>query len=115
MPMPVAQDLDEVEDNNLQLGIDGAPLETVFSADPAESMVEIVREHSANAERWRHRGMALRRAAGGIKPAQQQLHRVKGCRQLPQLAAALEAIPTDESGPLEPQTAQISTVVDKSR
>lgn len=34
-----------------RLGIDGALLKTVFSTNPVESMIEIVREHSSNVKR----------------------------------------------------------------
>jgi putative transposase len=57
----------------------------------AESKIEIVREHSANVKRWRDRTMALRWAAAGMESARSQFRRIKGHRQLPQLAAALKA------------------------
>lgn len=43
-----------------RLGIGGTLLKTVFSTNPVESMIEIVREHSANVKRWRDGEMALR-------------------------------------------------------
>jgi transposase-like protein len=79
-----------------RLGIDGALLKTVFSTNPVESMIEIVREHSSNVKRWRHGEMTLRWAAAGMESARSQFRRVKGYRQLPQLAAALETATIDE-------------------
>lgn len=81
-----------------RLGIDGALLKTVFSTNPVESMIEIVREHSANVKRWRDGEMTLRWAAAGMESARRQFRRVKGYRQLPQLAAALEAATVDQPG-----------------
>jgi transposase-like protein len=86
-----------------RLGIGGALLKTVFSTNPVESMIEIVREHSANVKRWRDGEMTLRWAAAGMESARSQFRRVKGYRQLPQLAAALEAATDDESGLLDLQ------------
>ncbi len=84
-----------------RLGIDGALLKTVFSTNPVESMIEIVREHASNVRRWRDGEMTLRWAAAGMESARSQFRRVKGYRQLPQLAAALEAATIDEPGLLD--------------
>jgi len=84
-----------------KLKIDGALLKTVFSTNPVESMIEIVREHAANVKRWRDGEMALRWAAAGMVCAQDQFRRVKGYRQLPELARRLEAITTDEYGNID--------------
>ena len=84
-----------------RLGIDGALLKTVFPTNPVESMIEIVREHSSNVKRWRHGEMTLRWAAAGMESARSQFRRVKGYRQLPQLAAALETATIEEPGLLD--------------
>jgi putative transposase len=86
-----------------RLGIKGALLKTVFSTNPVESMIEIVREHSSNVKRWRDGEMTLRWAAAGMESARSQFRRVKGYRQLPQLAAVLEAATSDEPGLLDLQ------------
>jgi hypothetical protein len=54
-------------------------------------MIEIVREHAANSKRWRDGEMALWWAGAGMESARSQARRVKVCRQLPQLAAVLQA------------------------
>jgi putative transposase len=79
-----------------RLGITGTLLKTVFSTNPVESMIEIVRDHAANVKRWRDGTMALRWAAAGMEAARTQFRRIKGYRQLPQLAAALEAATADQ-------------------
>jgi transposase-like protein len=86
-----------------RLGITGPLLKTVFSTNPVESMIEIVREHSSNVKRWRDGEMTLRWAAAGMESARSQFRRVKGYRQLPQLAAVLEAVTADEPGLLDLQ------------
>ncbi|MGI8873101.1 MAG: IS256 family transposase, partial [Egibacteraceae bacterium] len=81
-----------------RLGVTGALLKTVESTNPAESMIEIVRDHSRRVKRWQHGEMALRWAAAGMLAAEAQFRRVKGYRQLPALLAALEAATADEPG-----------------
>ena len=73
----------------------------MFSTNPVESMIEIVREHAANVKRWRDGEMALRWAAAGMTCAQGQFRRVKGYRQLPELARRLEHLTTDQMGNLD--------------
>jgi transposase-like protein len=81
-----------------RLGIGGSLLQTVDSTNPVESMIEIVRDHSRRVKRWSSGEMALRWAAAGMLAAQTQFRRVKGFRELPQLAAALERATADEPG-----------------
>jgi putative transposase len=72
-----------------RLGVTGSLLKTVISTNPVESMIEIVRAHARNVKRWQDGDMRLRWAAAGMLAASAQFRRVKGYRQLPQLAAAL--------------------------
>jgi putative transposase len=73
-----------------RLGVTGSLLRTVMSTNPVESMIEIVRTHARNVKRWQPGDMRLRWAAAGMLTAATQFRRVKGYRQLPQLAAALQ-------------------------
>ena len=73
-----------------QLGITGSLLKTVMSTNPMESMIEIVRDHARNVKHWQRGEMRLRWAAAGMLAASTQFRRVKGYRQLPQLAIALQ-------------------------
>ncbi len=73
-----------------RLGVTGSLLRTVMSTNPVESMIEIVRNHARNVKRWQPGDMRLRWAAAGMLAAATQFRRVKGYRQLPQLAAALQ-------------------------
>lgn len=72
-----------------RLGVSGPLLKTVMSTNPIESMIEIVRAHARNVKRWQPGDMRLRWAAAGMLAASTQFRRVKGYRQLPQLATAL--------------------------
>ncbi len=64
-------------------------------------MIEIVRDHARRVKRWSSGEMALRWAAAGMLAAEGQFRRVKGYRELPQLARALEHATADEPGPLD--------------
>ncbi len=72
-----------------RLGVTGSLLRSLASTNPVESMIEIVRDHATRVQRWESGEMALRWAAAGMLCAHGQFHRVKGCRELPLLAAAL--------------------------
>ena len=54
-----------------------------------ESMIEICRDHAANVKRWRDGQMVLRWTAAGMINAERSFRRIKGYKQMPQLAAAL--------------------------
>ncbi|MGH9261811.1 MAG: IS256 family transposase, partial [Acidimicrobiales bacterium] len=80
-----------------RLGVTGSLLKTVMGTNPMESMIEIVRDHARNVKRWQPGDMRLRWAAAGMLAAAGQFRRVKGYRQLPQLARALRhAVSADD-------------------
>jgi transposase-like protein len=79
-----------------RLKVTGTLLKTVATTNPVESTVDIVRHHARNVKRWRDGDMRLRWAAAGMDQAAHQYRRVKGYRQLPQLAAALLAATADK-------------------
>jgi putative transposase len=74
-----------------RLGVTGSLLKTLASTNPVESMIEIIRDHAHRVKHWSSGDMALRWAAAGMTAAQAQFRRVKGHRQLPQLAHASSA------------------------
>jgi len=84
-----------------RLGVGGQLLQTVASTNPVESMIEILRDHARRVKRWSSGEMALRWAAAGMLAAERQFRRVKGYRELPRLAAALERATADEPGLLD--------------
>jgi hypothetical protein len=59
-----------------RLGITGSLLGTVVSTNPAESMIEMVRDHSRRLKNRENGEMALRWAAAGMPAAEQQFSRV---------------------------------------
>jgi len=73
-----------------RLGVGGSLLRTLESTNPIESMIDIVRDHATRVKHWESGEMALRWAAAGMLAAQGQFRRVKGYRELPLLAVALE-------------------------
>jgi putative transposase len=87
-----------------RLGVRGTLLATVMSTNPVESMIEIVRNHARNVKRWRPGDMRLRWAAAGMEEAAGQFRRVKGYRQLPQLAAAVKQATSAADGSTVPVT-----------
>jgi putative transposase len=84
-----------------RLGVGGKLPQTMESTNPVESMIEIVRDHAGRVKRWSSGEMALRWAAAGMLAAQGQFRRVKGYRELPQLALALERATAQEPGLLD--------------
>ena len=72
-----------------RLGIDGRLATTLTSSNPIESMISIARTTNRNVTRWRDGQMVLRWTAAGMLNAQRSFRRVKGYKQMPQLAAAL--------------------------
>lgn len=62
---------------------------TLQTTNPIESMLSICRERARNVKRWRGGEMALRWTAAGMLDAERSFRRIKGFRDLPQLAAAL--------------------------
>jgi putative transposase len=87
-----------------RLGVRGTLLATVMSTNPVESMIEIVRNHARNVKRWQPGDMRLRWAAAGMEEAAGQFRRVKGYRQLPQLAAAVKQATSAADGSIVPVT-----------
>jgi putative transposase len=72
-----------------RLGLPPTITATFMSTNAVESMIEICRDHSRNVKRWRDGDMALRWAAAGMLEAAKQFRRIKGCKAMPQLRAAL--------------------------
>ena len=75
-----------------------------MSTNPVESMIEIVRAHARNVKRWQDGDMRLRWGAAGMIATSSQFRRIKGYRQLPQLAIALR----NTVGVTDPSTTAIT-------
>jgi hypothetical protein len=72
-----------------RLGITGTLARTLTTSRPIESMISIARTTNRNVTHWRDGQMVLRWTAAGMLNAQRSFRRVKGYKQMPQLAAAL--------------------------
>jgi transposase-like protein len=75
-----------------RLGLPPILLQTFRSTNPIESMISIERDVARNVKRWRDGQMVLRWAAAGALEAEKKFRRIKGYRELPLLAAALNQI-----------------------
>ena len=63
---------------------------TLVCANMIESMFDIVRTTTRNVKRWRNEGdMPRRWAAAGVLEAEKKFRRVRGYRQIPQVATML--------------------------
>lgn len=74
----------------LDLGLDGALQRTMRSTNPIESLNGSVERYTRNVKRWRGGAMIQRWVAAALVDAQSRFHRVRGYRDLPKLAQALE-------------------------
>ena len=72
------------------LGIDGRLARTLTTSNPIESMISIAKATNRNVTRWRDGQMVLRWTAAGMLNAERSFRRIKGYKQMPQLAAALK-------------------------
>lgn len=73
-----------------RLGIDGRLAKTLTNTNAIESMISIARTVTARVKRWRDDGkMRQRWCAAGMLEAERSFRRVKGCKQMPRLVAAL--------------------------
>lgn len=83
----------------MRLGVHGSLRKTLASTNPAESMIEIVRDHARRVKHWQNGEMALRWAAAGMLAAEAQYRRIKGCNQMPAFVAALYAATRPDGEP----------------
>jgi len=74
-----------------RLGIDGRLAKTLTNTNAIESMISIARTVTARVKRWQDDAkMRQRWCAAGILEAERSFRRVKGCKQMPRLVAALQ-------------------------
>ncbi len=72
-----------------RLGIEGRLAKSLTTSNPVESMISIARTTNRNVTRWRDGQMVLRWTAAGMLNAERSFRRIKGYKQMPQLADAL--------------------------
>jgi putative transposase len=83
-----------------RLGIDGRLAKTLTTSNPIESMISIARATNRNVTRWRNGQMVLRWTAAGMLNAERSFRRIKGYKQMPQLAAALKRHANPDTDPV---------------
>jgi putative transposase len=72
-----------------RLGVGDRLARTLTSTNPIESMISVGRTTTRNVKRWRDGTMVKRWAAAGMLNAERSFRRVKGCKEMPVLVAAL--------------------------
>ncbi|MGH6933507.1 MAG: IS256 family transposase, partial [Dongiaceae bacterium] len=74
----------------VRLGLPEALRRGLGCTNAIESMFAVIRQVCRNVKRWRHAKMARRWVGTAMREAGKTFRRLKGHKQLPQLAAALE-------------------------
>jgi putative transposase len=72
-----------------RLGVGDRLARTLTSTNPIESMISVGRTTTRNVKCWRNGTMVKRWAAAGMLNAERSFRRVKGCKDMPVLVAAL--------------------------
>jgi transposase-like protein len=72
-----------------RLGLSGRLCRTLSSTNPVESMISTARSTARNVKRWRDGQMVRRWVAAGMLNAERSFRRIKGCKDMPVLVAAL--------------------------
>jgi transposase-like protein len=72
-----------------RLGVGERLAKTLMSTNPIESMISVGKTTTRNVKRWRDGTMIKRWMAAGMLNAERSFRRVKGCKDMPTLVAAL--------------------------
>jgi transposase-like protein len=72
-----------------RLGVGDRLAKTLMSTNPIESMISVGKTTTRNVKRWRDGTMIKRWMAAGMLNAERSFRRVKGCKDMPTLLAAL--------------------------
>ena len=72
-----------------RLGVDGRLARTLTNTNCVESMISVARTTMRNVKRWRDGSMKKRWVAAGMLEAERSFRRVRGCKDMPTLVAAL--------------------------
>jgi len=72
-----------------RLGITGRLARSLTNTNCIESMISVARTVTRNVKRWRDGSMKKRWVAVGILEAERSFRRLKGCKEMPVLVAAL--------------------------
>jgi putative transposase len=72
-----------------RLGVSGRLARTLTNTNCIESMISVARTVMGNVKRWKDGPMKKRWVAAGMLEAERSFRRVKGCKEMPVLVAAL--------------------------
>lgn len=75
-----------------RLGVTGRLARSLTNTNCIESMISVARTVTRNVKRWRDGAMKKRWVAVGILEAERSFRRVKGCKEMPLLVAALRRV-----------------------
>jgi putative transposase len=73
-----------------RLGVSDRLARTLTSTNPIESMISVGRTTTRNVKRWRDGTMVKRWVAAGMLNAERGFRRLRGCKDMPTLVAALQ-------------------------
>jgi putative transposase len=73
-----------------RLGITGRLARTLTNTNCIESMISVARTTTGRVKRWKDGSMKKRWVAAGMLEAERSFRRVKGCKEMPVLVAALQ-------------------------
>ena len=80
-----------------RLGVDGRLATTLTNTNCIESMISVARTTMGNVKNWKDGSMKKRWVAAGMLEAERNFRRVRGCKEMPTLVAALRRHTTDET------------------
>jgi len=80
-----------------RLGVSGRLAATLTNTNCIESMISVARTTIGNVKTWKDGSMKKRWVAAGMLEAERNFRRVRGCKEMPTLVAALRLAAADET------------------
>lgn len=80
-----------------RLGVSGRLAATLTNTNCIESMISVARTTMGNVKSWKNGSMKKRWVAAGMLEAERNFRRVRGCKDMPTLVAALRRQTTNET------------------
>ena len=80
-----------------RLGVTGRLAATLTNTNCIESMISVARTTMGNVKNWKDGSMKKRWVAAGMLEAERNFRRVRGCKDMPTLVAALRRAATRET------------------
>ena len=80
-----------------RLGVSGRLATTLTNTNCIESMISVARTTMGNVKNWKDGSMKKRWVAAGMLEAERSFRRVRGCKEMPTLVAALRRAAADQT------------------